>query len=276
MKKVAEISQGHVTGFFKIYPNGSTGAGFNIADALETEVVVENATKNSHKIFINGKLRKDAVTSEKVIWKYLKKTKKKFSIVVRHFTKYPIGYGLGLSGAGAFSLSKALNKALGTKLKEKMVVDIAARAEIEAGTGLGDVVAEQFNGMIIGLPPFPSKKVAKLKNKYKYAGFAFFAPISTKKIIRSREWKKTINIFGEYAMKKVSEKKTAKEFIRLCRIFAMQTKLVPEKVKPVLKEFPESSMAMLGETAFVLTNKPEEVERKLKKFTKNTAVAKIS
>src|SRR3989344_9111736 len=165
MKKVIETAPGHVTGFFKIYPNGSTGAGFNIENAMKTEVTAENAAKNSYKIYINGKLRKDAVTSEKVIQKYLKKTKKKFSIVVRHFTEYPIGYGLGLSGAGAFSLSKALNKALGTKLKEKDVVDIAMRAEIEAGTGLGDVVAEQFNGMIIGLLPFPSKKVAKLKKK---------------------------------------------------------------------------------------------------------------
>ena len=276
MKKVIETAPGHVTGFFKIYSNGSTGAGFNIENAMKTEVTAEPASKNTYKIYINGKLRRDAITSEKVIQKYFKKTKKKVSIVARHFTEYPIGYGLGLSGAGALSLSRALNKALGTKLKDKDAVAIAARAEIEAGTGLGDVIAQQFSGMMIGLPPFPSKKVAQLSNPYKYAAFAFFSPISTKKIIRSREWKKVINIFGEYAMKKVSEKKTADEFIRLCRIFAMQTKLVPDSIKPVLKEFPQSSMAMLGETAFVLTNDPKEVVEGLKKISKNTAVAEIS
>ena len=276
MKKIIETAQGHVTGFFKIYPNGSTGAGFNIENAMKTEVAAEPASKNTYKIYINGKLRRDAITSKKVIQKYFKKTKKKFSIVARHFTDYPIGYGLGLSGAGALSLSRGLNRALGTKLKEKEVIGIAVKAEIEAGTGLGDVIAQQFRGMIIGLPPYPSKKVARLKNPYRYAAFAFFAPISTKKIIRSREWKKVINIFGGYAMKKVSEKKTAAEFIRLCRIFAMQTHLVTDSIKPVLKEFPESSMAMLGETAFVLTNNPKEVVEKLKKISNNTAVAKIT
>ena len=276
MKKIIETAQGHVTGFFKIYANGSTGAGFNIRDAMSTEVVAGHAEKNTHKIYINGKLSKDAITSGKVLQKCLKKTRKKFAITVRHSTKLPIGYGLGLSGAGALSLSRALNKALGLKLKEKQVVDIAAKAEIEAGTGLGDVIAQQFMGMMIGLPPYPSRKVARLKNKYRYAVFAFFAPITTKKIIRSREWKKVINIFGDYAMKKVSEKKTADEFIRLCRIFAMQTKLLTDNVKPVLKEFPESSMAMLGETAFVLTNDPKETGNRLRKICKNTAVAEIS
>jgi len=39
MKVLAE-SPGHITGFFKIYKNGSTGAGINISHGMKTTVEV--------------------------------------------------------------------------------------------------------------------------------------------------------------------------------------------------------------------------------------------
>ncbi|MFH1390744.1 MAG: hypothetical protein ABIH20_00345, partial [Candidatus Diapherotrites archaeon] len=180
MKETA-TSQGHITGFFKIYSNGSTGAGFNIQNGMKTTVETKKSPKSSYKIYINGGKTNTFTTSQKVIKKILAKTKQKFEIIINHKTEFPIGFGLGISGAGAFSLAEALNKTLKLKLAKKEVVEIAAKAEIEAGTGLGDVIAEQFSGAIIGLPPYPSKKAGKIRNHYKYAVFGFFGPLETKK-----------------------------------------------------------------------------------------------
>lgn len=268
-------SQGHVTGFFKIYPNGSTGAGFNIGKAMKTEVKVTKASKNSYKIFINGK-KENAITSKIVLEKCLRKTKEKYSIIVKHSTEFPIAHGLGLSGAGALSLSEALNGAAKLGLSKKEIVKIAAQADIEAGTGLGDVIAEQFNGVIIGKAPYPSKKVVKIKNNYKFAVFGFFGALSTKKIIRNSKWKKKINEIGSFCMGKLNKKKSIQNFLHLSRVFSIETKLASKKVRKVMDAIPESSMAMLGNTVFVLTNNPKKVEKQLKKYTKKTSVGKIS
>lgn len=269
------FSQGHVTGFFKIYPNGSTGAGFNIAKAMKTEVKVKKASKNSYKIFINGK-KENAITSKIVLGKCLKKTKQKYSIIVKHSAKFPIGHGLGLSGAGALSLSEALNKALNLGVSKKEVVKIAAQADIEAGTGLGDVIAEQFKGVIIGKAPYPSKKVSKIKNNFKFAVFCFFGAISTKKIIRNPNWKRKINKTGSFCMRKLSKRKSIQNFLHLSRVFSLETNLVSKRVRKVMDLIPNSSMAMLGNTVFVLTNNPKKIEKQLKKYNKKTAVGRIS
>ncbi len=273
--KTTSYAQGHVTGFFKIYPNGSTGAGFNISNAIKTTVQAKIARTNSCKILINGKKHK-AETSRIVLREMLSKTSEKFQILIRHETKYPIGYGLGLSGAGALSLAEALNGALKLGLAKKEIVEIAAQADIEAGTGLGDVIAEQFNGTMIGLPPYPSRKIAKLRNKYKSVVFGFFGPLSTKKIIRNAGWKKKINKTGSYCMLHLNRERSIENFVHISRVFATETGLASKQVRKAMDAFPNSSMAMLGNTIFVLTNEPKKIQKKLKVFTKRTMMAKIS
>ena len=62
-------------------------------------------------VLINGR-ESEAKTSRNVAESFLSKQKKKFYVKVLHSIELPIGYGLGLSGAGALSLSMALNEAL--------------------------------------------------------------------------------------------------------------------------------------------------------------------
>ncbi|MCR4336044.1 MAG: hypothetical protein NUV57_05945 [archaeon] len=274
--KGTATSQGHITGFFKIYSNGSTGAGFNILNGMKTTAEVKKARKNNYKIFINEKKTNIFTTSQKVIQKILTKTKQKFEIIVKHETEFPIGYGLGISGAGALSLANALNKAMKLKISKKEIVKIATEAEIEAGTGLGDVIAEQYNGTLIGLPPYPSKKASKIRNKYKYAVFGFFGPLETKKIIKNKKLKSQINKIGSYCMQSLSKKQSIENFLHLSRIFAIETNLASKQVRKVMNAIPQSSMAMLGNTVFVLTNNPKKIEKQLKKYSKKTAIAKIS
>lgn len=275
MKTATAYSPTHITGFFKAFANGSTGAGVNLSEGMTTKASVFPANKNSVEIKINGK-KKQAETSFLVVQKFLAREKEKFSVKIEHRTKCPIGYGLGVSGAGAFSLSIALNEALETGLSKQEILETAKQAEIEAGTGLGDVVAEQFHGLMVGLPPFPSKKVHIIPCKKNFVVCGFFAPISTKEIISDKEIVKAINEAGDYCMQKILEKKNLERFAWLSRLFSIESGLVTKQVKQVMDRVPTASQAMLGSTAFVITDNPKETKQMLKKFCKHTLVSRIA
>ncbi len=270
MQTIAQ-SPAHITGFFKIYSNGSTGAGINLAEGMKTTVSIAN--KNEF-LFNNKKIK--LVVSEEVVKTYFKKLKEKKFVKVKHETKFPTGYGLGISGAGALSLSIALNKLFELKLKKEEVIEIAKNAEIKCGTGLGDVIAENYTGLMVGAKPYPSKKAIKIKYKEKNVVLGYFGPISTKKIIRNKKWKDNINKIGTYCMKKIEKEKNMKNFIHLSRVFAIESGIATKNVRNVLAEIPEAGMAMLGETIFIPTNNPKKTEKELKKYCKKIFVAKIS
>lgn len=272
--KASAYAPGHITGFFKIYRDGSTGAGVNIEKGAITTVSAKKG-RGRISIFINGK-RSFAPTSRNVLGKYLKYLKEPYSITIKHRVEMPIGYGLGMSGAGALSLSLALNKALNLKLPKQDCVNIAKNAEIEEGSGLGDVIAEQFYGLMIGKRPYPSTHVEIIPIRERYAVLAFFAPIVTKKIIRSKKWKKKINSAGGKCMKELDKRKTLGNFTKLCNYFSFETGLAQKKLRKIIEEMPFASMAMLGQTLFIITNNPARAKKMLLKYTKRVAVSKIA
>ena len=269
------LSPGHITGFFRIFSNGSTGAGFNISKGAITRVDVNPSAKNKVVVLINGR-ESEAKTSRNVAESFLSKQKKKFYVKVLHSIELPIGYGLGLSGAGALSLSMALNEALSTKLPQKKALEIAKKAEISAGTGLGDVIAEQHHGLMMGKKPYPSKKVEIIPIKENFAVLGFFSPIKTSNIIRNSEWKQKINKAGEKAMQKFGRKKNFSSFIECCREFTIETGLASRAVERFMEKVPDSSQAMLGQTVFALTNNPTKTGKEFKKHCRRVAVTKIA
>ncbi|MEK6957882.1 MAG: hypothetical protein AABW99_02815 [archaeon] len=273
MKENIAVAQspGHITGFFRIYRNGSTGAGINIKNGMRT--TVEFSQKDS--FHMNGK-RQKLIVSEKVVALYRKKTRKKFFVKVQHQTPFPIGFGLGISGAGALSLSLCLNKLLGTEFSKKTITEIATRAEIECGTGLGDVRAENYAGFLMGKKPYPSKSALRIKCREKFIVLGFFRAIETKKIIHSAYWKRKINRSGEKGMKALSKNKSMRAFIRESRAFSLESGLATQRIRKIMRAIPEASMAMLGETAFIPTNNPEMALSRLKKYCKKTMVAGIA
>ncbi|HLC92885.1 MAG TPA: hypothetical protein VJH23_04190 [archaeon] len=264
-------SPGHITGFFVIYTNGSTGAGINIADGMKT--TVSKSAKDS--FFLNGK-KSDLPVSRKVLEIFMEKTGAAGKVKVAHSTKFPIGYGLGISGAGALSLALALNRFFKTNIGRNELTQIAKRAEIECGTGLGDVIAENYAGLLIGKKPYPSKSAERIKCHEKYVVMGFFRPIKTKKIIRSAGWKKKINKIGISCMQMMQKNRNMENFIGLSRIFTIESGLSTQKIRKVMEKMDEASMSMLGETVFVPTNEPEKTAKVLSKYCKRTMIAKIS
>ncbi|MFB6249358.1 MAG: GHMP kinase [Salinibacter sp.] len=63
-------------------------------------------------------------------------------------TDVPIGCGFGVSGAATLAAALAVNEAEGLGHDRNTLVEAAHRAEVEAGTGLGDVFIQDRGGLV--------------------------------------------------------------------------------------------------------------------------------
>ena len=188
-----------------------------------------------------------------------------------------MGFGVGMSGAGSFSLSLALNKLLETNFSYKECMEIAAKAEIHCGTGLGTVMTQQYFGFMIGEEPYPSKTAEIIPCEEDTVVCAFMQPIETGKIIRDAEWKKKINQIGLQCMKEIVKDKTIKKFIELSRHFTLETGLASSQLVEIMQIVPQASMAMLGQTLFavVKSNEANEIKNIFDKFANTVKIVKL-
>ena len=264
----------HITGFFIIYPGGSTGAGVNLELGAETEISLFD-TRGESSIEINGK-DTSAPVSRKVLEAFGP------HLGNRHFvstttTSFPVGFGFGMSGAGSFSFSLALNEALNAGTSYVECMQIAAAAEIECGTGLGTVMTQQYSGFLIGDAPYPSRSARRIECEEDTVVCCFLEAIETGKIIRDAGWKEKINAIGKECMEEINKDQTVPKFIQLARHFTFETGLASEPVRRIMNEVDKASMAMLGQTLYAVVRRSEaaDIEQAFRKYTERTQVVPL-
>ncbi len=64
--------------------------------------------------------------------------------------------------------------------------------------------------------------------------------------------------------------------MKCARAFTFESELASRQVEKVLDEVPETSMAMLGQTVYALTNKPEGLKETLEGYAKKVMVSKFN
>ncbi len=140
----------HITGFWKpVYTEdpvttGSLGAGVNI----EPKLIVKASLSSTSKLYLNDE-RLLSVDSVNNVFNSVN-----CGLVVRGYTKAPLGAGYGLSAALALAASVAASVLCGGETLEKAALR-AHVAEVKAGTGLGDVIAEFYGGFEVRVKPGP-------------------------------------------------------------------------------------------------------------------------
>ena len=140
----------HITGFWKpIYTSdpvttGSLGAGVNI----EPKLVVKASVSKNSKLYLNDE-RLLSVDSVNNVFSSVNG-----GVVVRGYSKAPLGAGYGLSAALALAASVASAVLYGGETIEKAALR-AHVAEVKARTGLGDVIAEFYGGLEVRVKPGP-------------------------------------------------------------------------------------------------------------------------
>lgn len=250
MTEVVAFAPGHVTGFFTIHrgddptKTGSRGGGLALSDGVT--VTVRPADETSIRLN-DVPIEMEAVET---VLSTLQATAR-----VDAETPLPVGSGFGVSGGMALGTALAVNQAFDRRLSENELLTIAHGAEVQAGTGLGDVVAQARGGVPIRLEPGgPQDNLldgipARPRVEYHTLG-----ELSTEDVISGDTG--LLTQAGKRSLSRVVEEPTMDSFMRASRQFAREAELLTPEIRDVILDVNEAdgqaSMAMLGKTVFAL------------------------
>lgn len=245
---------GHVTGFFTIErgddptETGSRGAGIALGDGVE--VTVERA--DDRAVYLND-TSIDVEAVETVL------DTLRADVRVAASSDLPLGAGFGVSGALALGTALATNAVLDRGLSENELVAIAHGAEVQAGTGLGDVVAQARGGIPIRLEPGDPQRghldgiPATTDLEYYVVGDR-----DTADVIEDEERAAVVTEAGERALSRVVREPTLEAFARASRQFSRESELLTQDLLEVVQDVTEADgeafVAMLGETVVAFDN----------------------
>ena len=241
---------GHVTGFFTVDRDddptkaGSRGGGIALSDGVA--VTVEPAAET--RITLDGDhVEIDAV--DRVLGALRAEAR------VTAETPLPLGSGFGVSGGLALGTALATNAALDRGLSYNELVTIAHGAEVQAGTGLGDVVAQACGGVPIRLEPGgPQYNYVDAIPERARVEYYTLGERSTPDVIGGET--DELTQAGERALSTVVKEPTLSGLVHASRKFSREADLLTEDVWQVVADVTEAggdaAMAMLGETVFAL------------------------
>jgi len=230
---------------------GSYGFGFTLNEG----VIVEAAKSDNGKIFFNNKVI-DLPTVKKVIQALTKE-----KVIIHIQTSLPLAAGFGLSGASALAAAYALNKLLGLKKSKKDLAVIAHIAEVESGTGLGDVVNQFYGGLLVKFKPSSHFIVKRISLDKIPVYCRYFSKLLTKSIITDPKIKDRINRSATIVLNKMKQllasgkKPSFSDIIGLSKEFVIHSGLLSHKktietIKNIEDNHGRASMIMLGNAVF--------------------------
>lgn len=241
---------GHVTAFFTVHrrddplATGSKGVGLALSEGIEVTVEPDEETT----VTVNGR-RVSRAPVAGVLDVFDREA------AVRATTKLPAGAGFGVSGGLALGTALAANRAWDLGRSENDLVRVAHRAEVEAGTGLGDVVAQSRGGVPIreapGAPPHGVVDRIPTAGRIEYLTFG---DLDTASVITGDT--EAVTAAGEAALARLEARPTLPAAFAAARQFARDSALLLPRVETVIADVTdvggEACMAMLGETVVAL------------------------
>ena len=243
---------GHITGFFNIenhevaLKNGSCGAGFLLTKGVKTTI------SSCDELVIDVNKGEDVVIREVLDIFDLDETFK-----VTQDIQLPIGAGFGTSAASALSLSLAINRFLDLGYSLDICGQIAHKAEINLGAGLGDVIAQTGNGLVLRTQPgAPGIGEIESFDEDVFIAYKTFSGLDTSDIINDPIQKEIISTYGLKYLDLFKKDPSLDNFLTFSNQFAHDTNLMSDEVEKLVDYFNSSddilgsSMAMLGNTAF--------------------------
>ena len=231
----------------------------NLEQGVRTAVAIRRSPKDRSSVRLNGRTLIRPSVSKRVIDDYVALSGGHWRVRVEHQCKLPVGAGYGTSGAGATSLSLALNSAFGSQLSRLEALKIAHIADARAKTGLGTVASVSQGGLAVRLEP-GAPGVGMVKNltipTYLRVVSASFAPLSTKRVLSSDALRKRVNLCSRGLVDNLLRRRDASSFVSLSRRFSDCLGLVSARLRVVLDALDErrivASMMMVGDGAFCM------------------------
>lgn len=251
---------GHITGFFTIEDHdislkrGSCGAGFLLSKGVKTTI------SESDKLAVEVNQGDSTVIDE-----VLKILEIDSDFKITQDIQLPIGAGFGTSAASALSLALAINEYLNLGYSKELCGQIAHMAEVNLGAGLGDVIGQNGEGLVLRVEPgAPGIGEIKSFKHDVYVAWKTFGGIETSSIIQDPHHKQVISDVGLKYLEYFEEKPSLRNFLDFSYKFSRETKLMSDEVKELVDYFNSrpnilgSSMAMLGNTVFAFAQNEDD------------------
>ena len=248
MTEAVAFVPGHVTGFFSAHTDddptkaGSRGAGVALADGVTVRLEPGDGVE------YNGE-----DCEVEAVDRVLGALRSTARVVVE--TDLPLGAGFGVSGAAALGTALTANAVFDRGLSENELVTIAHGAEVQAGTGLGDVVAQARGGFPVRLEPgAPAHGAMDGIPARRELEYVTFGELSTEEVLSGDT--EELTEAGRQALSALVAEPTLESFMHASRTFARETALLTPRLREAIQDVTEAggeaSMAMLGETVFAL------------------------
>ncbi|MGC8816291.1 MAG: pantoate kinase [Candidatus Hadarchaeum sp.] len=225
-----------------------------------TKVEVENSDRTEVRVFIDGRPAPNAQTTLAVVKQILNRVAGNFRVKVEHRCQVPVGAGYGASGAGALGTAFSLAQALGLRFSRAQLVAAAHVAEVLCYTGLGDVGAQAFGGLVIGIepgaPPFGRWRRIRVPRGVKVV-CATLGPIPSKDLLSEAEFRSRAREKGTLALNKVLARPDILTFISASKEFAENLGLLDGELMDLIRTAEKSgavgaSQVMIGRAVFAL------------------------
>jgi pantoate kinase len=159
----------------------------------------------------------------------------------------PVGYGFGASGAATLATVLAANEVFDLEESREELVDVAHRAEVEAGTGLGDVFIQDRGGLLWNTGD--GRQRAEVTESIEYTAFD---GIATSEVLADEQVVQRVRESGRESLARFSSDESLRDALDLSWEFAQRTGLatehVADEVQRVERAGGVASMAMVGET----------------------------
>ncbi|OYR58986.1 pantoate kinase [Halorubrum halodurans] len=281
-KRATAFVPGHVTAFFSAHPAadpavaGSRGAGLTLSDGVDVTVETiddpealaagdASATADaSAPITLDGEPASIGAVADVLA---------ALDVCARVDveTDLPLGAGFGVSGAAALGTALAANAVADRGRSENELVRIAHEAEVERGTGLGDVVAQARGGVPIRLEPgAPGHGALDGIPAHARIEYVTFGELSTEAVLAGDT--AALTAAGERALSRLRADPRLPTLMDASREFAARADLLVPEVAEAIEAVDRASdpdgdgtagdgsegdggsaaMAMLGRTVFAL------------------------
>lgn len=239
----------HITGFFAPeFRNGmigSIGAGITLNVGVTAHV-----SDGEPGIFFNE--QPTEIGPVKTIIKRLN-----FSGRIELKSHLPLGCGFGLSGAASLASALTINQALHMGNDVLTLADMAHISEITCKTGLGDVVAQMYGGMVVReRGGKPSEAVVRKFTISSPIDIVILGRLPTEEILSDNTLMERIAIEGRQKLRAFLKFPTLSNFFFQSREFAVDTGLADSSILDIIEAVESqgglASMAMLGKVVFAI------------------------
>jgi len=254
---------------------GSRGAGVTLDQGVYTKIIIDEVNDDFEvRISINENEypQKDSVSQ-----KTLDLLIEKFSglvewddkkITIQHQVHVPLEAGFGASAGLALGTALGISKLMELPLTFYQASAVAHLAEVEMKTGLGDVIGALCGGIPLRITPGAPGvgKTDRILNRNTNEDELFVIAkslgiIQTSSILNDPVMVEKINRVSRDLLRRLLLKPQMSYFMELSHKFAKQTGLMDPEVMEIVEVMADetigASMAMLGKTAFAISESPD-------------------